>query len=100
MSNFGLSDNSFTQIVNTISSFSFVSKAVIFGSRAKGTQKKYSDVDICIFGKIDAFDAERVKSALEELNVIYEYDVVAYDSITSTALREHIERVGITFFER
>ncbi|MDR2546599.1 MAG: nucleotidyltransferase domain-containing protein [Lachnospiraceae bacterium] len=97
MNKFGISDNAFTQIIDTMNSFDFISKAVIFGSRAKGTHKKYSDVDICVFGKMDVFDAEKIKSALDELNVIYEFDVVNYESITTVAFREHIDRVGVIF---
>jgi len=100
MANLGISDEAMRKITDVIASFTFVIRAVIFGSRAKGNYKKYSDVDICLFGEIDAFQAERVRGSLNELNVIYEFDVVAYNNIKTTALREHIDRVGIEIFTR
>lgn len=100
MNTFGISEKAFVQIVDTLKSFDFISKAVIFGSRAKGTYRRYSDVDICIFGELDIFDSEKVKGALDDLNAIYEFDVVSWDAITTPSLREHINRVGIPFMEK
>jgi len=100
MNNLGLSANSLEQITRIINSFDFVSKAVIFGSRAKGTYKKYSDIDICLYGELDAFDAEKVRSALDDLNLIYEFDVLSYSDITNTALCEHVDRIGVEIYEK
>jgi predicted nucleotidyltransferase len=99
MDNLGLSEKNLKLISETISSFSFVERAVVFGSRAKGMHKKYSDVDICLFGEMEALDAQRVESALDDLNVIYEFDVVSYGEIMDDALKEHIDRVGVEFYK-
>jgi len=98
MNDLGLSAVNLEQINRLISSFEFVTKAVIFGSRAKGTHKKYSDIDICLFGKLNSFDAERVKSELNDLNIIYEFDVLSYNDIKNSVLREHIDRVGVEIY--
>ena len=39
----------------------------IFGSRAKGTHAPYSDVDIAIWGNVDALQAEAIAAELDEL---------------------------------
>ena len=98
MDKYGISERNLAQIIDIIAGFDFVEKAVIFGSRAKGTQRKYSDIDICLFGNLDSFKAEKVRAALDELNVIYEFDVLSYNNISNEALIEHIDRVGKTIY--
>ncbi|MDR0958532.1 MAG: nucleotidyltransferase domain-containing protein [Clostridiales bacterium] len=92
MCSFGLSKMILDEICKTLESFPFVVRAAIFGSRAKGNFRKYSDIDIVLFGNIDRFDAENVRSALENLDTIYYFDVVSYDTITNSALREAIAK--------
>ena len=48
---------------------------------------------------MDVLDAGQINSALDELNVIYEFDVVDYENLSSITLREHIDRVGVVFYE-
>ncbi|MCX8482832.1 MAG: nucleotidyltransferase domain-containing protein, partial [Crocinitomicaceae bacterium] len=47
---FGLLENDMSEIVDVLSQFSSIEKAVLFGSRAKGNFKNGSDIDIAIFG--------------------------------------------------
>lgn len=74
-------------------------KAVkIFGSRAKGTQTKQSDIDLAVWGDVDALSVESIAGELDELPLPYRYDVQAFHLIKLAPLREHIERVGITVY--
>jgi len=93
---FGLTNEQMEQICNKLLK-SGVSKAVIFGSRAKGTHRCNSDIDIAVWG--DGLYIERIFSELDELPMPYKFDVVEYDKITHIALREHIDRVGISFLK-
>ena len=70
----------------------------LFGSRAKGTERPESDVDLALWGAVDALAAESIAAELDELPLPYHYDVKAFASIELDSLREHIERVGITIF--
>lgn len=67
----------------------------LFGSRAKGTAKPNSDIDLALFGAIDAIQAQSIQAELEELPLAYKFDVQHYGSIQHEALREHIDRVGV-----
>ena len=72
-----------------------VEKAVIFGSRAKGTFHSGSDVDIALYGRLSQTDAGHVQNQLNENTLIpLFFDVVVYDLISNPSLREHIDRVG------
>ena len=75
-----------------------ISEVRIFGSRAKGTHKPESDVDLALWGDVTALKAESIAAELDELPLPYRFDVVAFDLIKLQPLREHIERVGIRLY--
>ncbi|MCL1862063.1 MAG: nucleotidyltransferase domain-containing protein [Defluviitaleaceae bacterium] len=77
-----------------------IKKAVLFGSRAMGTHKKYSDIDIALFGEFESDQVSRISNELEELPMIQKIDIVSYGSITNLDLRDHIDRVGQVVFEQ
>jgi predicted nucleotidyltransferase len=70
----------------------------LFGSRAKGTHTARSDVDLALWGDVDALQAEQIAAELDDLPLPYRYDVKPFDSIKLRPLREHIERVGIPLY--
>jgi predicted nucleotidyltransferase len=70
----------------------------LFGSRAKGTHTPHSDVDLAVFGKVTALQAQAIASELDDLPLPYKYDVQVFDLIISDELRDHILRVGIPIY--
>jgi uncharacterized protein len=70
----------------------------VFGSRAKGTSAPGSDIDLALWGDIDALGAESIAAELDELPTAYKYDIKPFHLIKLKPLREHIERVGITVY--
>jgi len=77
-----------------------IEKAVVFGSRAKGSHTQYSDVDIALYGDIDFMEVEDICCRLDELPLIYKFDVAVYNLTKNAALREHIDRVGVLIYQR
>lgn len=76
-----------------------VERAVLFGSRAMGTARKASDIDLAVFG-IGFEDVGRIWGELDELPMPYKFDVVAYRDIKNDELRRHIDECGVTIFQR
>ena len=70
----------------------------LFGSRAKGIHASGSDIDLALWGEVDALRAEAIAAELDELPLPYRYDVKPFHLIKLRPLREHIERVGITVY--
>jgi predicted nucleotidyltransferase len=101
-SGIGLLESDLTLIVNAAQQFPEIEQVVLFGSRAKGTHKPGSDVDLAIKGKELAYEsAVRLASLLnEETPLPYFFDVVNYNGITEPQLLEHIDRVGVLIFKR
>jgi predicted nucleotidyltransferase len=80
--------------------YSCIEKAVLFGSRAKGSARNNSDIDIAIFGTSKELEIEAIASQLDDLPLPNKFDVKAFDRINNIALREHIERVGICIYKK
>ena len=77
-----------------------VESAFIFGSRAKGTYKRGSDVDIAIKGEKITIDVvAKILNELEEETILpYFFDVVHYDTCSTNELVEHIDRLGVCIY--
>jgi len=73
----------------------------LFGSRAKGTARKGSDIDLAVEGgKVLAFREERkLKEALDELAGIYSVDLVFLDRCDEGFSRL-IRQTGKVLYER
>ena len=66
-SNYGLSSTQLEDVIRAIKRCPEIEKAILFGSRAIGTFKKASDVDIAIMGlNANYFIASKLKHNLEE----------------------------------
>ncbi|MDR1726625.1 MAG: nucleotidyltransferase domain-containing protein [Acidobacteriota bacterium] len=94
--NIGISKDHKGRIIDTLIKHG-VSRAVVFGSRAKGDWHENSDIDIAVFGDVNI---GALSDELEELPIPNKFDVIGYESITHVPLREHIDRVGIEIYAR
>ena len=78
-----------------------VERAVLFGSRATGTNTVTSDVDIVLFGsRLTLTDQARLAAAIEEIPMAQVVDLVLYDSIDNPVLRRHIREQGVEWYRR
>ena len=95
----GLSKEDLKIITDLLRRYPAIKEAILFGSRAKGNQKQGSDVDIAISGPGSELLTAQISGELnEETTLPYTFDVVALDSLENQALKEHIQRVGISFY--
>lgn len=79
-----------------------VEEVVLFGSRAKGTHDRGSDVDLAIKGRgINRDTVFRLSDELnEERPLPYFFDIVDYDSLEEDEpIKAHIDRVGIVLID-
>lgn len=96
---FGLTADQLALITTLFNRHKNIDRAVIFGSRANGSYKKYSDVDIALFGVSDSYTWQ-IKEELDQLLLVYKFDVLSYCDTTNASLRDHIDRVGVVIFEK
>ncbi len=92
----GLTETDINLIAAAIAQFPEIEDALIFGSRAKGSYKKASDVDLAVKGRhVSNETIKRLNFVLnEELPLPYFFDVVHYESLENQLLVEHIDRAG------
>jgi type I restriction enzyme R subunit len=100
MNRFGLTGSEQELIRDVLRRHAEVTKAKIFGSRAKGNSQPNSDVDIALWGDISICALAAISGELDELPLPYAFDVQAYDATRHRPLREHIDRVGRGFYAR
>ena len=101
MPDFGLPDTTLAAIRRILADFSAVEKAVLYGSRAKGNYRSGSDIDLALMGDgLDLRILGEIAARLEESPIPYQVDLVLWDRIDHVKLREHIERVGVVFYQR
>ena len=98
----GFSDSDLDQLKLTFQNFPDIESVLLFGSRAKGTFKAASDVDLAlIYEKDDYHIASAVKAQLEEETKIpYFFDVLDHKTISSEELKEHIRQHGVEIYRR
>ena len=98
---FGLEENIIENLIKTFEANPKVYKAIVFGSRAKGSYRPNSDIDIAIKGyDITLDDILKMSVAFDDKKIIQKIDLIDYTSIKEPALKEHIDRVGIEFYSR
>ncbi len=98
---FGLSDNTLTLIRRIFAEHPDVETAILYGSRAKGTYRKGSDIDLTLSGaNLDQRQLAEIAGKLDESVIPYQVDLSIREQIDNPALLEHIQRVGVLFYER
>jgi uncharacterized protein len=98
--NTGLTIRDEKAIYSILAAFPSVSKVLLFGSRAKGNFHPGSDVDLAFMDEeISEADLRAIRSRLDDSDLPYFVDVIHYPSLTFKPLKEHIDRVGVTFYE-
>lgn len=73
----------------------------MYGSRAKGTYKPFSDVDITLLGiGLSRSHLNRLMVDIDESSLPYFFDVSILSKITNPDLMEQIEKTGVVLYRR
>jgi predicted nucleotidyltransferase len=81
--------------------FDEIKEVILFGSRALGTHKTASDIDLAIKGNVDINTLSKLKYTLEEdTNLPYFFDVVIYENLDNLELKTHIDEFGKIIWTR
>lgn len=98
---YGLGEKVIEDICGVFAKFPAVEKVVLYGSRAQDTYREGSDIDLTFFGKDLTQDMlGDIAEALDDLLTPYTFDLSIFDDLEHAKLKDHIERVGVTFYER
>ena len=101
MDKFGLPQQTIDEICKYFSTITQVELVKIYGSRAKGNQKPYSDIDFVIYGnEITETLINKISTELDELPTPYMYDVHWIRDITSEKLLTNINNTAQDFYKK
>ncbi len=92
---YGLPPETVRRIREVLARHPEVEEAILYGSRAKGTHRPGSDIDLAIKGEtIGLEQLNRIANELDDLLLPYRIDLSILHHIDNPELLEHIERVG------
>jgi len=96
---YGLDDEEMKMMHDIFAQTVNIDKVILYGSRAKGTYKPFSDVDITLVGdQLTEEDLTDVMFRLDESSLPYFCDVSLFKNLSSPDLISHIRRMGKTIY--
>ena len=99
--NHGLTATTVDRILSVLAHYPEVEKAVLYGSRAKGTYRLGSDIDLTLCGvELNHTLLTRIDNELDDLLLPYQIDLSLMSSLSHPALLDHICRVGVALYEK
>jgi len=72
----------------------------LFGSRATGTFRDNSDIDMVLFGDIDEKAIDHLRTLFDESDLPVKMDLHAYDLVVYSPLKDHIDNVMKPLFTK
>lgn len=99
--NTGLKPETVQSIKEVLTRFPEVEKCILYGSRAKGTYRNGSDIDLTLEGpELNLTLLNKIDNELDDLLLPYKIDLSVHHKIESGDLKDHITRVGKVFYEK
>jgi len=98
---YGLKSEVIERINRVFAAHPEVLEVVLYGSRAKGTHRPASDIDLCLKGeKLTLPLLLKISNALDDLLLPYQIDLSILHELDNLELIEHIQRVGVVFYRK
>lgn len=98
---FGFSDKEWLQLQHILSLNHNIERGILYGSRAKGNFKEFSDVDITLTGsQLSRHDLLRLRASFHESSLPYTFDLSIFPKLNNPQLIDHIKRRGVVIYER
>lgn len=98
---YGLPNSAIEAIQKVFSKYPEIEKVILYGSRAMGNYRVGSDIDLTLCGKsLNLTLLHKVENEIDDLMLPYKIDISLQKHIQNSQLLEHIQQVGVIFFEK
>jgi len=98
---FGLSEETIQSLYSIFSCYPEIDQVILYGSRAKGTFREGSDIDLTIKGSLLSLQQlNHIENAIDDLLLPYLFDISLFSFIDNPGLVNHINRVGKVFYQK
>lgn len=97
---FGLDECLHADLAAVFMRYPAITKVLIFGSRAKGTAKPGSDIDLAVVAPaMNTTTFNQLWNELDELPLVFKLDVLHLDTLNQTDLKTRIQAEGQIFYQ-
>ena len=97
----GIKEELLNDLISIFKKYNNIEKVVVFGSRAQGSYKYNSDMDICIFGDESISNQlYKIQDEIDELYTPISFDILVYNKVGKQALKENIMNDGVEIYVR
>lgn len=98
---YGLADIELQKLFEVFAQNGRIEHVILYGSRAKGNFKPFSDVDITLVGsELSRDDLNKVIQEIDDLLLPYQFDISLKHKLKNVALIDHIERRGVEIYKK
>ena len=98
---YGMTDNELQLLFSLFARQKEIGQVILYGSRAMGAHKPFSDVDITLMGiGLKRSHLTRLMAEIDESTLPYSFDISIFSQLTNPELIEQIEKTGIVLYTR
>lgn len=99
--NHGLSSPVVTQLCAVFEKYSDICTVYLFGSRAKGSFRDGSDIDLAVVApQMTAETFNTLWNEIDGLPIVFKVDCLHFEQLTNAVLKQKIKAEGVVFFCR
>lgn len=96
---FGLSAEIVASLRAVFARYQKIEKVLVFGSRAKGSARSVSDIDLAVFAPaMSAQEFTQMWSDLDNLPLVFKLDILHWDTLANAALKQKILAEGKSIY--
>ena len=98
---YGLDDKYFDKLISVFPKHPEVESVVLYGSRAKGNYKPFSDIDITLKGALLTRQLlGKIYTEIDDLLLPYFLDISIYDKLTDKDFIAAIDKTGVEIYNK
>ena len=87
-----LSNSIINEIIDISKKYYGINKVVLFGSRARGDYKEYSDIDICITEEVDQKRRYKIMDDVDKIMTHHKIDLIFIQDVKNEEFIKNIDR--------
>ena len=97
---YGMTDDELELLCSLFARQREIERVILYGSRARGTHKPFSDVDITLLGVgLTRSHLSRLMADIDESSLPYFFDISLFAKLTNPDLIEQIEHTGVVLYQ-
>ena len=98
---YGLDDKYFNALISVFPRHPEVESVILYGSRAKGNYKPFSDIDITLKGSnLTRQHLGQIFTEIDDLLLPYFLDISIYNKLTDKGFIEAIDKTGVEIYRK